>query len=191
MDMTRSSRQRHVSGTLDLESTNNAAAALGLQQSDSITAADLLHPVTSAAGMLPTPAKTPRKRPSEPKAGMGSTARILFPTQPETIEEVVASPRKKGRKAKKYNGFSLDSFTNETEGGENAEKIEIFTDSKDRIPEVDESEDNPFYVKEGGDVNGAATSKRASKSKKAQRPYVRDPKVEEALKRNDGMVYVL
>ncbi|KAI9704238.1 MAG: hypothetical protein M1836_007099 [Candelina mexicana] len=189
LNISKSSRQRQVSGTLDFESTNAAAAALGLQNSESSKAV-ALPATTSAAGMLPTPAKTPRKRSSKAVVGMDSTARILFPTQAETIEEVIASPRKNGRKPKKYNGFSLDSFTNETNGDASAEKIEIFTDSKDRVPELDESENNPFYVKGESEASGATSSKKASKSKKAERPIARDPQVEEALKRNDGMVYV-
>ncbi|KAI9794303.1 MAG: hypothetical protein M1835_006691 [Candelina submexicana] len=192
LNLSKSTRQRQVSGTLDFESTNAAAAALGLLHSDSskAEAEASLPPAVSAAGMLPTPAKTPRKRSSKAVAGMDSTARILFPTQAETIEEVIASPRKNERKAKKYNGFSLDSFTNETNGDASAEKIEIFTDSKDRVPELDESENNPFYVKGGNEASGTTSSKKASKSKKAERPIARDPQVEEALKRDDGMVYV-
>ncbi|KAI9724415.1 MAG: hypothetical protein M1812_000483 [Candelaria pacifica] len=182
--------QRRISGALDFESTNIAAAALGLPQLNANMASDQINPATTATGMLPTPAKTPRKRPTEPVAGMGPTARVLFPTQADTIEEVVASPRKKGRKAKKYNGFSLDSFTNETNGDGNAEKIEIFTDSKDKVPELDKSEDNPFYAKDGGEASGTVTSKRVGKTRKAERPVTRDPQVEEALKRNDGIVYV-
>ncbi|KAL4945058.1 hypothetical protein BDV06DRAFT_185917 [Aspergillus oleicola] len=113
-------------------------------------------------GMLPTPAKTPRKKKVD---DAGSTARMLFP-QP--------APKKK----KKQTGFSLDSFTDEPTGGDS---IQIYTDSRDRIPEVDESEENPFYQKPSSNTN-PRTSRRKTRS--------RDKEVDEALKREDGMVYV-
>jgi len=92
------------------------------------------------------------------------------------------------KKGRKYNGFSLDSFTSEDGNeGENG-KIAIFTDSKDRVPELDESEDNPFYVRKS---NVQATGSRVSRRKKIVQEIKRDPKVEEALNRDDGLVYVL
>lgn len=118
---------------------------------------------TMTEGMLPTPAKTPRKKPVD---NAGSTARVLFP-QPGQ------------KKKKKQTGFSLDSFTDDAaQDG----PIQIYTDSRDRIPEVDESEGNPFYQKPS--VN--ATS-RPSRSKTQSR----DTEVDNALEREDGMVYVL
>ncbi|KAL4885052.1 hypothetical protein BJY04DRAFT_158728 [Aspergillus karnatakaensis] len=118
---------------------------------------------TITDGMLPTPAKTPRKKPVE---NAGSTARVLFP------------PLSGQRKKKKQTGFSLDSFT---EDSSRNDSIQIYTDSRDRIPEVDESEENPFYKKPS--VN---TNTRPSRHKTGGR----DKEVNEALDREDGMVYV-
>ncbi len=119
---------------------------------------------TITEGMLPTPAKTPRKKVVD---NGGSTARVLFPTQSGQ------------RKKKKQTGFSLDSFTDDPSQGDS---IQIYTDSRDRIPEVDASEENPFYQKPS-----ASTKPRLSRRKAGSR----DKEVDEALKREDGMVYVL
>ncbi|KAL6236915.1 hypothetical protein BDW75DRAFT_205648 [Aspergillus navahoensis] len=117
---------------------------------------------TMTEGMLPTPAKTPRKKPVD---NAGTTARVLFP-QPGQ------------KKKKKQTGFSLDSFNDDPSQGDS---IQIYTDSRDRIPEVDESEENPFYQKPS-----TGTKPRPSKP----RTRSRDKEVDEALKREDGMVYV-
>ena len=88
-----------------------------------------------APGSLPTPAKTPRKRALHSEASIKPTARVLFPTsRPATIDEVTP------RKARKFtkNLYSLSSFE---ENAESSEKIEIFTDSKERIPTADEDDE--------------------------------------------------
>ncbi|KAL4969732.1 uncharacterized protein BDV14DRAFT_165137 [Aspergillus stella-maris] len=134
----------------DAESSNTAKPASGLFRS------------TLTEGMLPTPAKTPRKKQVD---NAGSTARVLFP-QPAL------------KKKKKQTGFSLDSFNDDPSQGDS---IQIYTDSRDRIPEVDESEENPFYQKPPSNTN-SRTTRRKTRS--------RDKEVDEALKREDGMVYV-
>ena len=90
------------------------------------------------------------------------------------------SPRK--RRAKKYSGVTLESFTAE----EVEDPISIFTDSQDRVPEKDESFDNPFY--------GTATAeptKRQTKRRVVHVPGEGAQPIEEAVRRDDGMVYVL
>ncbi|KAL4896931.1 hypothetical protein BDV59DRAFT_82011 [Aspergillus ambiguus] len=126
---------------------------------------------TMASEMLPTPAKTPRKK---AVGDVSATARTLFPPPSGS-----SSGRKK---TKKYTGFSLDSF-NEGES-QNGSAIQIYTDSRDRIPEVSKSEENPFYK----NPETTGTSTRTSKRKGAG--LKRDDDVEEAVKREDGMVYV-
>ena len=133
------------------------------------------------ASMLPTPAKTPRKKAVQP--GLNSTARILFPNQPDTVDEAMPTPRKK---SKKHIGFSLSNVDNDDDAADG--DIEIYTDSKNKVPELDESEDNPFYVKPGREPGSVA---RNSKRRKVSGPIHRDPELEEASKREDGMVYVL
>lgn len=97
----------------------------------------------------------------------------------------VSSPRK-SRKTKRYNGFSLESFR--AENGD-AESIQIFTDNRDKVPEADASETNPFI--DNGE--GARTKKLAGSSKRrkvtSEKPM--DSQVQEAIDKDEGMVYVL
>lgn len=129
--------------------------------------------------MLPTPAKTPRKRVLHSDS-IKSTARVLFPPRPATIEE--ATPRK----ARKFTNhvYSLNSFE---EAGESS-KIEIYTDSKERIPTADEDDDdeNPFVIKKS---NGKAKAKPAA----AHQRRKKDSKLEqmdEAVDREEGMIFL-
>ncbi|PGH10458.1 hypothetical protein GX51_00217 [Blastomyces parvus] len=126
---------------------------------------------TLAANMLPTPAKTPRKK---AVADPGVVARTLFKnnTQSKDIE----MPIPKRQKGRKFKGFSLESFNAELEN-EGNDDIAIFTDSRDRIPEVHETSDNPFISQPNDSSNG---------NHEAQR----DEKVQEAIRRDDGMLYV-
>ncbi|KAL5050099.1 hypothetical protein BDW71DRAFT_174744 [Aspergillus fruticulosus] len=146
---------RSVATRLDEEDPFNAAKPAHSHPSR-------LFRTTMTEGMLPTPAKTPRKKLVD---NAGSTARVLFP-QPGQ------------KKKKKQTGFFLDSFS---EDPSQDDSIQIYTDSRDRIPEVDESEENPFYQKPS-----TSTKPRSSKPKTRSR----DKEVDEALKREDGMVYV-
>ncbi|KAH3196965.1 hypothetical protein KXX02_003704 [Aspergillus fumigatus] len=67
--------------------------------------------------------------------------------------------------------------------------IEIYTDSRDRIPEIDESEGNPFYKKHNNQESTSHVSARASRRSRREE-MKRDQEVDEAVKRKDGMVYV-
>jgi hypothetical protein len=127
--------------------------------------------------MLPTPSETPRKRPLQTEASLKSTARVLFPARPATIDEVVPTPRKQ-RKIKDL--FTLESFANASD--EPAEKIQIYTDSKERIPERDE-EDNPFIVKKG-------KAKAKVTPQKSKRIDARAEQMKQATDREEGMVYL-
>jgi hypothetical protein len=156
-----------------------------LDSSDLIDTAGTTHPrqhslhasrTTITNGMLPTPMKTPRKKAVE---DISSTARTLFPNN-----SAFACPKK----SKKYAGFSLESF--EEGAVETHEKIEIFTDSRDRIPELDESKDNPFYKKPNTTETAVAPAPRTSRRRKANEAK-RDEEVDDAINRDDGMTYVL
>jgi hypothetical protein len=128
--------------------------------------------------MLPTPSETPRKRPLQTEASLKSTARVLFPARPATIEEVVPTPRK-SRKTK--NLFTLESFANATE--EPSGKIQIFTDSKERVPTRDDEDENPFVVKKG-------KGKAKMIPQKSRKFDLRTEKMNEAADRDEGMVYL-
>lgn len=135
-----------------------------------------------APGSLPTPAKTPRKRALHSEASIKPTARVLFPTsRPATIDEVTP------RKARKFtkNIYSLNSFE---ENAESSEKIEIFTDSKERIPTADEDdEENPFVIKKGK----AKAKAKAKPAPQRRKKDARSEDMEEAANRDEGIVYIL
>ncbi|KPM34351.1 hypothetical protein AK830_g12222 [Neonectria ditissima] len=163
-----------ASGSMMAEGTH--AATRGLEDLPAQRPTNLS--VTRAAGMLPTPSKTPQKPPNEKTAAnIKSFARNLFPSEAE------AMPSPKKRRAKKYTGISMESFTAE----EVEEPIEIFTDSQDRIPSKDQSQSNPFF----GDVAAPAEpTKRRSKRKHVNIPGEGAQTIDEASRREDGMVYV-
>ena len=138
-----------------------------------------------ADGMLPTPVKTPRKKVIP---GVNAAARALFQDQPILGEEITSNSRR-GRKSRRYNGFTLDSFSAEDEGAPG--NIQIFTDSRDNVPEIDTSEENPFidHPAEKGEPSSkkvAGTSKRRKVSGETKL----DHQVQEAIKNDEGMIYV-
>lgn len=168
--------RRQVSGSLTAEGTAHAAAALGLS-SDKAVHKSANTSISHAAGMLPTPSKTPQKLPNQKTAASIQTfARNLFSSE----EEAMPSPKK--RRAKKYSGVTMESFAAEEE----EEPISIFTDSQERIPEKDESSGNPFFGS-----TSTETSKRQSKRKVVNIPGEGVQSVDDAARREDGMVYVL
>ena len=133
--------------------------------------------ISRSTGMLPTPAKTPKKTPTEKNPAIQGVARNLFALDEE------AMPGHRNTRTKKYTGISLDSFRAEEE------PIEIFTDSKERIPEKEVSADNPFYGETGR--LGEEPVLRRSKRRHVHVPGEGRQTVEEAMKREDGLVYVL
>ncbi|KAL9618282.1 MAG: hypothetical protein Q9160_006993 [Pyrenula sp. 1 TL-2023] len=136
--------------------------------------------------MLPTPVKTPKKKKMVPN--VHAPARTLFDNQP-TIGEEVEIPPKRGRKGRKYNGFSLDSFTAEDDG--NQSQIQIFTDSKERVPELDLNEDNPFVDHTSCERDSSSKkSGVSSKRRKISAERKKDKDVEDAIRKEEGMVYV-
>lgn len=171
-----------MSGALTHESTVEAASALGLPSLRNGSKTEAQRSAPRNNGMLPTPAKTPKKHAKTNTSAITSVARNLFPIRGETADEVMPSPKKKGRK--RYTGFTLDSFEAEEDG-----PIPIYTDSHDRVPEVDISSDNPFY----GESSTAPPdpSKRSSKRRKIVIPGEEEEQTfSEAERREDGLVYV-
>ena len=142
-----------------------------------------------AATMLPTPAKTPRKMPVQP-AAVQAAARILFPSRPDTVEDAMPTPRK--RRNKRHVGFSLYSSMEDDDNAASENQIEIYTDSKDKVPELDLSEDNPFYDQHFQTVASSEPCKtKGSKKRKAEHSIDASKEIEEAFNREEGMVYVL
>lgn len=136
-------------------------------------------------GMLPTPVKTPQKK-QLPKSTMA--ARMLFQDQSNSTQ---SSPRKQSKR--RHNGFSLERDVTPTE------EIAIFTDSRDQIPQLDQSSSNPFYSspksKKRTTVSSDEAGTKAGPSKRRKvtpkAPKKLDPQVEEAIRNDEGMVYVL
>ncbi|KAI9734324.1 MAG: hypothetical protein M1834_002430 [Cirrosporium novae-zelandiae] len=137
---------------------------------------------------LPTPAKTPRKQPKQSSSSLTSTARVLFP---QPVDDVMPTPRKT-RKERQNDGFSLESFAENSEQGS---KIDIFTDSVDRIPEIDENEDNPFYEKKKrgtelfsnlveSDSDGAVPVKKRRSAKHRRGSIFEDSNSDHAIRRS-------
>ncbi|KAH8695352.1 hypothetical protein BGW36DRAFT_200661 [Talaromyces proteolyticus] len=132
-------------------------------------------PLPPGSTVLPTPAKTPSTN-KKSYHELGTVARSLFPTASSSSARV--------KKAKKASGFSLDSFE-ECDG--NNSSIEIFTDSRDRIPQVNDKTDNPFAKKSETIMPSAEpTAPKRRKLTSRSTPEI-DPK--EAVKRGDGMLY--
>ncbi|KAH0559769.1 hypothetical protein GP486_003720 [Trichoglossum hirsutum] len=185
----RSAGRRNVSGVLNDDSTTTSTTAtLGISVDGSGASSAKGTSTTSifGHGMLPTPAKTPKKRHALPVAGLGSTARVLFPSRPQTIEEAMPSP-KKSRRGKKHSGLGLHSFSDSLNDDDGEEKIEIYTDSKEKIPEMDMSDDNPF-ISRPGQATAAEDARSFRRRRKGQTDSSHD--VEESLGRDDGMYYV-
>lgn len=79
------------------------------------------------------------------------------------------------------------------EGGTTAERrISIYTDSKERVPEVDTSEDNPFY----DNPTNSRTSKeldkvKGSKKKATKSVLEKEKQLDDGIDHDKGMLYVL
>ena len=144
-------------------------------------------PSNSAVSMLPTPAKTPRKKPIQPGA-MNAAARVLFPVH--SAEDAMPTPRKK--RSKRHVGFSLYSSMEGEEDDSSEGRIQIYTDSKDKVPELDPSEDNPFYEPpEHYDPPPAPMKRNNLRKRKASSSVENSEKIKNAFDREEGMVYVL
>ncbi|KAK0707482.1 hypothetical protein B0H67DRAFT_602799 [Lasiosphaeris hirsuta] len=160
---------RRASGSITAEAAAAAASSLGLFGQPELQPSRAS--ISATGGMLITPAKTPQKAPTQQsKDKIKSIARSLF-----NESEVMPSPKKARTK------YTLDSFSAQEE-----EKIEIYTDSHERIPEVDRSANNPFY----GNQSAPAPELRRSKRETITIPGGGKVTVQEAARREDGIVTV-
>lgn len=169
------STSRSVSGSLTTESIRNAAAALGQPQISSES-----HLGRSAAAALPTPAKTPASKHSkQSEKDVTAIARTLFSKQQQKPQP---SPRKST--TKRDNRIVQDSF----EILDDEASIEIFTDSENRLPQIDNSAENPFYG-DSGIAASAVPVRRSARNKK--NVTVEKEIIEANLSRDDGVLYIL
>ena len=154
-----------------------------------------------AANALPTPSKTPRKhRPlSDPR--LKPTARVLFSNPTYDIPENTM-PAQAGRKIRKSRisdlSKMLESFEEEVRGPLGG--IEIYTDSKERVPELetDGTDENPFVIKKGNRSRRAKAAVPEDEDAIAQRSkrsrlgkHGMGEAIDKAVANNEGMVYVL
>jgi hypothetical protein len=129
--------------------------------------------------MLITPAKTPQRPPNEKvKANVKSVARNLFHSDDEAT---VPSPRKMRTQTE-----NPDSFYS---GANPESSFQIYTDSHERIPEIDDRAENPFYV--GPHPAPPEAPRRRTKRQTVTIPGEGRVSVEEAIQRDDGMLTVL
>ncbi|KAK5117960.1 hypothetical protein LTR62_004004 [Meristemomyces frigidus] len=165
-------RKKRLSGKATIGATLST-----LSDSDNAAASSSLGPdIADPTAMLPTPSRTPRKR---NVAAMNASARILN-FQPQDPMDVMPSSRKikKHGRFSSVNGFDL--FDEEHNSRE--DNIAIFTDANARVPEMDETEDNPF-------VGPKRNSTRPQRSGRRARTAEVEA-MEEAARRNEGVVYV-
>lgn len=141
-------------------------------------------------GVLPTPSKTPsRKDKARPLSAFASTARVLFHDRPATIDDAMPSSRK-SRSNKKRAAFTLPSFIDECEDDE-SEKIQIYTDFRERVPSVDEEEDNPFITKKP-DENDEPNARPSVSPRAAKRRVTKEEAEMDRRARNgEGFISVL
>ena len=80
----------------------------------------------------------------------------------------------------------------EDDGQSSEDKIQIYTDSKDKVPELVVSKDNPFF-EQPQDVPQAPepVKARIGRKRKHHDGVESNPQIEEVFKRDEGMVYVL
>lgn len=164
-----------------------ASDQLKTKASSPITESSLSGPATVTDGMLPTPSKTPHTLKKKLVGDIGSTARTLFPATTSS------GPNKK---SKQPVGYSLESF----EGSLNQDQadIKIYTDCRDRVPEIHKSGGNPFYTKPSvvkparkATTTPASAGRKEDDTQHKEEDIKRDKEVQKSLHRKDGMFYVL
>ena len=137
-----------------------------------------LFPALASNGMLPTPAKTPRKRTLHTANSLGRTARVLFEDRPATVEDAMPTPRK----AHKTTNTALDLESLDEQMSTATPKIGVYVDSKERVPDREDEESNPFITRRGKGKAKAAPRKVRKMDEKSQKMF-------EAAARDEGMVY--
>lgn len=102
------------------------------------------------------------------------------------------SPRKSVR-SKRHAVFSLRSLVEESDEEASPSKIEIYTDSRERVPSLDEGEDNPF-VGPRKTYRGPRAVRKADRAKRNNsdaRAEEETDRMEKAVENGEGLIYVL
>ncbi|RKF71818.1 hypothetical protein GcM1_250230 [Golovinomyces cichoracearum] len=163
--------------------SGNAVQYLEISARDNVTDNDQRSSSTiRKIGMLPTPSKTPKKKPQKTSKSVTSIARNLFPVQAEAAFE---SSLISDKKANSEDNSILDK----TSMAGKSRTMKIFTDSHDRIPEIDSCPNNPFYTNFKSVQHDA--TRRTCKRRKIMIPGEGLKSVEDIQGRKDGLLYVL
>jgi hypothetical protein len=121
-------------------------------------------------GMLSTPAKTPSRK----RKDVNGTARLLFGDS----EGLLAPTPRKNRSSVRSRMDLFGGLGDDVDAGAGS-GIQIYTDSKERVPSIGEDEEaNPFLSRNASKKTKATKAKRRSSA-------------EEAARIEEGMVYVL
>lgn len=132
--------------------------------------------------MLPTPSKTPNKK-HQKSAALASTARILS-FQPIDPNDVMPTSRQRVKKHQQPRGGAFDLYDEATAHMDGQTRrsgeIAIYTDANAREPVRDESGDNPFLG-----------PKRTGRARAPKGRSLRDAEIDEAVRRDEGVAYVL
>ena len=189
---TRTSRRVQVMSpsSPDIHSLNSSSKQPPATKSSSHLQPQSSSTSTILDGMLPTPVKTPKKK--KTIANATTTARALFqdPAQMATQTAPVQPSPRRSRKSQRFNGFSLESFSAQDDASRG--QIQIYTDSRDRVPQLDNNKANPF-VERKRDRESMSPQKAmvTSKRRKISTETKADRQVREAIDKDEGMVYVL
>lgn len=132
----------------------------------------------TGVSMLLTPARTPQSKRQMPKEVISSASRVLFHPRLANVDEAMPA-LKKPRKSK---AFSLNPFNDESSATPN-KKIAVYEDSKERIPTAFHEEDNPFMSKIANLEPATVTPLR--------RQTDREARMEESVRKDEGLIYVL
>jgi hypothetical protein len=135
-----------------------------------------------ASNMFPTPSKTPLKKRAK-HSGWG--------LQPENPNDAMPKPRKikTGILRLQSDEGDFDLYDAAADANtSNAGKIDIFTDMSARVPEVDNTDANPFMNAARPE---AAATRRSSRGQKSAEQLIEEAEMEEAVARGEGMVFTL
>ncbi|KAF2725003.1 hypothetical protein K431DRAFT_343471 [Polychaeton citri CBS 116435] len=135
----------------------------------------------SGNAMLPTPSKTPRSKRTQ-FATQGAARILNF--QPYDPNDVMPTPRKMKGPSRRKTEF--DVLDDEMEQRENI-SIDVYTDNANRVPEVDESDDNPFIGRRR--LRGKRSQRNSARGSKSAALLQEEAEMDEAARRNEGVVY--
>ncbi|KAH9818170.1 hypothetical protein Tdes44962_MAKER05364, partial [Teratosphaeria destructans] len=144
-------------------------------ESDNHKPSSLAPAAADPANMLPTPSKTPKKRNA---AAVSSAARVLS-FQPNDPNDVMPTPRRIRKHGRSNSASGFDLYDDNMDA-QNDPNIPIFTDTNARVPELDQTEDNPFV----GPRHVPPKPKRTQRIKAQQ-----EKDMEEAAKRDEGVIF--